>query len=451
MLNKAFRNNGFVISVGNGLGSVLFPCPIAGQFLRNEQSGNGINWSGCGNYGYNDTSLAYYDVYTDGNCGEYLSLTGSWNRPAGDVLYDTGCCQVIWDGSYYYVDDNCNPCGDADTLTGSTRNINVSSIYWDGCSTSGYFDYAYDIETEYHDGYCGTYWLPSGSYSAENGTTIYSYNDCCYVYYDSYNYPYYTVSDNCNPPCPDAGATGNTRNVDEQYIYWDGCGTSGQFTYNYNIEDEYADGMCGTYWMWSNSWSAMNGDIIYDNGCCQVIYSDGSYYVNDNCNEPPPPDYPPAGTVLNYSESPINQSINYSGNDMDGYYLDNQYADVNIGTSWGSEIADGMGGSTFEWGSNYLSDGAIVFTPSIGSIRLLDWYVSDGGGSYSGQLQVGLDVTPWVMSGQGAIPSGTSFLDKFQSGYIIFESNEFWNGDANVKTRVEYQSGGGYITTTITF
>jgi hypothetical protein len=55
------------------------------------------------------------------------------------------------------------------------------------------------------------------------------------------------------------------------------------------------------------------------------------------------------------------------------------------------------------------------------------------------------------MSGQGAIPSGTSFLDKFQSGYIIFESNEFWNGDANVKTRVEYQSGGGYITTTITF
>jgi hypothetical protein len=657
MLNALFRNNGWVISVGKGLGSVLFPCPIAGQFLRNAQSGNGINWSGCGNYGYNDTSLAYYDVYTDGNCGEYSTLTGSWHRPAGDVLYNTGCCQVIWDGSYYYVNDNCNPCGQANTETGNTRVVNVSEIYWEGCNSSGYFSTSYDTEIEYHDGYCGTFWEYFNTVWAEDGATIYNYNNCCYVYYDISDYPYYYVQDNCSgncedpylhdgedhwwydgcnwwytPPCTDAGPTGNVRDVDHQYVYWSGCGNDGQFLITYNTEEEYHDGACGYYWSWVSTWNAMNGDVIYDSGCCQVVYDSvmgynvndncgnpctssgtptgasnliyeytmlwygcgtsgnfvyeneisyeyhdgacgfywdtvrwwaqdggvtviydngccqviynspdnysvfdncteppppcpeastptgntstgsysnlnwdgcgtsgefaysysgnsteyhdgncstywvtdssweansgemiydggcctvtysqyGSYSVNDNCGEPPPPDYPSAGTVLFSSSSPVTQDITVDGYDMEGSFQ-SVFASVNIANTWSNEIADGFGGSTFESGTDYVLDGSTVYDPSIGAIRLLDWYLTDGGGSYSGQLQVGLDVTPWVMSGQGAIPSGTSFLDKFSEGYIIFESNEFWNGDANVKTRVEYQNGGGYITTTITF
>jgi hypothetical protein len=83
---------------------------------------------------------------------------------------------------------------------------------------------------------------------------------------------------------------------------------------------------------------------------------------------------------------------------------------------------------------------------------MLDWTVTDGGGSYSGSVQVGLDVPLWIMSGSAATQNGTtSFLDKFNDGYLLFETNEWFNGDANVKTRVEYQNGGGYITTTITF
>jgi hypothetical protein len=448
MLNALFRKNGWVLSVGKGLVSVLFPCPPANVFLRSQQSANGISWSGCGTYGYSDTSIDNYDFYTDGNCGEYSNLNGTWTRPSPDILYSTDCCQVIYSNGSYHVEDNCTPCGEADTETGNTRAVNISNIYWDGCGTSGYFDYFWELETEYHDGICGTYWLPAGYYYANNGETIYSLDGCCYVYYDANNYPYYTVSDNCNPSCPDAGPTGNTRNVDEQYVYWDGCGTSGQFAYTYNIESEYHDGMCGTYWMWSNSWSATDGDIIYDTGCCQVIYSSGSYYVNDNCGGS---GYPDAGTILSSSSYDVTQDISFDGYDMEGSYQ-SASTNITIGTSWTNEIADGWGGSIWESGTDYVFDGSTVYTPSIGAIRLLDWYVSDGGGSYNGSLQVGIDVTPWVMSGSGAIPSGTqTLIDKFSDGFIIFESNEYWNGDANVKTRVEYQSGGGYITTTITF
>ncbi len=443
MLNALFRNNGWVISAGKGLGSVLFPCPPADVFLRTQQATNGISWSGCGNYGYSDTSIANYNYYTDGNCGEYSTFGGTWNRPDGDVLYSTDCCSVIYSNGSYYVNDNCNPCGEANTLTGNTRYANESFLYWEGCNSSGNFRTSATIESEYNDGYCGTYWEQTGTFTAEDNSQIYNRDGCCYVYYRQY-YNSYEVYDNCG--CPSSGtflrSEGGSNTFD-----WSGCGNSGSFAYSSWNTNYYADGNCGEYATGDSS-EQPSGTVIYDGGCCQVVYNgSGSYSVNDNCGG----GYPPAGTVLNSSSSPLTQSIYYSGNDMDGYYLDNQYASFDIGNSWSEEIADGMGGSYFTGGSNYISDGTTVFTPSIGSVRLLDWYVNDGGGSYSGQLQVGLDVTPWVMSGSGAVQSGTSFLDKFSSGYIIFESNEYWNGDANVKTRVEYQSGGGYITTTITF
>lgn len=532
MLNKAFRNNGFVVSVGNGMGSVLFPCPPANVWLRDYTSQGGISWWGCGNYGWNQTSSATYGYYTDGNCGEYSQLNGTWSLPSGSVLYSTDCCQVVWDGSSYYVNDNCNPCSPSGSSTGNTRNVNEQSIYWAGCNSSGSFVYQHDIESEYNDGNCSTYWMWTGTWHAEDNAEIYNYNNCCYVRYRLSGNTY-DVSDNCNP-CPESGTllrsdsspnmlywsgcgnsgswaystnvtnyyadgncgeysaggvyeqsvgtmiydngcctvtysgsgnysvndncgngcptgpTGNTGSQNGQWFNWYGCGNSGYFTYSYQSGTEYHDGMCGTYWSWG-TWSANNGDMIYDNGCCTVTYNgNGGFNVNDNCN-PPPPDYPSAGTILNSGSSDITQDINYSGYTMDGYE-NSQSTNLLIGSSWYNEIADGMGGSTYESGSNYLNEGLIVFTPNLGVQRILDWYVSDGGGSYNGSLQVGLDVTPWVMSGMGAIPSSsTTFVDKFSSGFIIFESNEFWNGDANVKTRVEYQSGAGYITTTITF
>ena len=532
MLNKAFRNNGFVVSVGNGLGSVLFPCPPAGLFLRQQTNASGVNWSGCGNYGYNDTSSASYAYYTDGNCGEYWTLNGTWSLPSGSVLYDTGCCQVIWDGSSYYVDDNCNPCGDADTLTGNTRSVNISEIYWEGCNSSGYFSVSYDIEEEYHDGNCGTYWLPNGSYQATDGDTIYSYNGCCYVYYDGSNYPYYWVDDDCSA-CPDSGPTSSTRIVDEQTLSWSGCSNSGNYTYAYTVEREYADGMCNTYWSFESSWTAMNGDIIFDNGCCTVTYVDfGQYNVNDNCgngctssgtptgntntsngqwfnwygcgssgsftysyetateyhdgncstywvngtwnaesgdmiydngcctvtyngsggyNEndncnPPPPDYPPAGTILDSGSGDQTAQIVWGS-----AIMQTNYQDVIVGSYSFQTVADGMGGSTYESWSSYLPDGTNLFQEPIGLELNLNWAVDVNGSPASGTIAWGQELGNWTLESGNPSRTSTSLVDIITNGYMIYESDSWWNGDANVKVQVIFQSGGGYITNTITF
>jgi hypothetical protein len=287
MLNKAFRNNGFVVSVGNGMGTSLFPCPAANILLRQQTDASGVNWSGCDNYGYSDTSVATYNYFTDGNCGEYSNLAGTWNRPIGDILYSTDCCQVIWDGSTYYVEDNCNPCGAADTATGETRVSNINEIYWEGCGESGYFSVSYEIESEYHVGDCSTYWLVTEFFYAENGTEIYSKDGCCFVTYDIYDPSSYYVIDDCGAACPEEGPTGNTSLSDVQELFWSGCGTEGYYTYAYNSESEYHDGVCGTYWSYDGTWSATSGETILDNGCCTVNYQEyASYTVNDNCENP---------------------------------------------------------------------------------------------------------------------------------------------------------------------
>ena len=535
MLNKPFRNNGFVVSVGNGMGSVLFPCPPANVFLRNQGSSSGVNWSGCGNYGYNDTSSVSYAYYTDGNCGEYWTLNGTWSLPSGSVLYDTGCCQVIWNGTTYYVDDNCNPCGDANTLTGQTRAVNVNEIYWDGCGSSGWFSVSYELEEEYHDGYCSTYWLPAGSFQADNGTQIYSRDDCCFVIYDS-NYPSsYYVTDDCSPPCPDAGATSNTRIVNEQSLYWNACGTEGNYIYAYTVEREYADGMCSTYWSFESSWTAMNndeiynngccsvnyvdfgqytvndncggggctssgtptgntssqngqwfnwygcgnsgdytysyesgteyhdgmcgtywswgtwsansGDMIYDNGCCTVTYNgSGGYNVNDNCSEPPPPDYPPAGTILDSGSGDQTAQIEWGS-----AIMQTNYQDVTVGTSSWQTVADGMGGSTYEsWGS-YFPDGTGLFQEPIGLELNLNWAVDVNGSTASGMIAWGQELGNWTLESGNPSRTSTSLVDILTDGYMIYESDSWWNGDANVKVQVIFQSGGAYLTNTITF
>jgi hypothetical protein len=540
MLNKPFRNNGFVVSVGNGLGTSLFPCPVAGIWLRDGAVASGVNWSGCGNYGYSDTSIANYNYFTDGSCGEYAELNGTWSRPAGDVLYDNGCCQVIWDGSSYYVEDNCNPCGESGTLTGQTRHVNVNQIYWDGCGTNGYFDYSYELEEEYHDGMCGTYWVPVGSYQAQHGDLIYSYNDCCYVYYDEYSYPYYYVNDNCGepPPCPDAGtSTGNTITTNHQTLYWTGCGTDGYFTYAYNIEEEYHDGMCGTYWTWASSWVAETGYTIYSNECCSVSYQDfGNYYVEDNCGEPPPP-CPDAGTLLRFEEN-TNQNFDWSGCGSSGNFVyqregnyffadgycgeysspitidegypnniydsgccqvvyegygnwnvyDNcgggggggdyppagtllnsssgdqtaeitwgeligqtNYQTVTVGSYWSNEYADGSGGSYYEGSTDYFADGTNLFTEPYGLEVSLNWAVDVNGTTESGSFVWGNEIGNWTLQSGTPSRTSTSLVDIITDGYMIYESDSWWNGDANVKVQVIFQSGGGYITNTITF
>ena len=450
MLNKAFRNNGFVVSVGNGLGSVLFPCPPAGLFLRPQVNENGVSWWGCGNYGWNVYDSVSYNIFTDGNCGEYSVMTASYHAPTGHVFYDTGCCQVHYDGgTSYYIVDNCNPpCPPAGTPTGVTQQINPQYLSWTGCDSNGSFLYRADIETQYHDGSCSYYWMTTGFWNADDMAEIYNKMNCCYVRYRSANNSY-EVADNCG--CPESGTLIRSESSNND-LNWSGCGNSGTWTYSTNTTNYYADGFCGEYSA-GGVFEQPSGTVILDTGCCQVYYTgSGNYSVTDNCNPPPPPppEYPSAGTILSSSSSDITTNIMASGNDIAGGYHETFHT-VSLGTAYSTEYADGNGGSYWSGGNNYLSDGTTLLTGEYGLVVDLSWAVTDGGGSYSGSLPVALNVPTWVMSGGSATTGPTSFIDKLSEGYIIFETNEWWNGDANVKTRVEYQNGGGYITTTITF
>ena len=532
MLNKLFRNNSIVVSLGKGFGCSFFPCSPANVFLRTDTTELGVAWSGCGNYGWNVYNSVVNNAFTDGNCGEYLVHVSTYQAPAGHIFYNTGCCQVHYDGgTSYYIVDNCNPPCPPMGPTGSTRTVNPSSFQWTGCSESGTFDYAGDIEDEWHDGSCGYYWQQNGTWTASDGQIIFQNgaNNCCTVVYTSYNNSYqvndsccaesgteirtetsdstlnwsscdnsgtwvyntattvyyadgncgeysagsnyeqpvgtviydngccqvyyqgsagYGVTDNCGPPNPPSGeATGNTGTQNAQTFNWTGCGTSGSADYYYENTTEYHDGMGGTYWSMGSSWTASFGDSIYDGGCCVVNHNGtGGYYENDTCA---PPDYPDAGTELGSGSSDLTSNISAEGNDIDGTFHSENIS-VSIGTYDWIDYADGTGGSYTTSGNNYNADGTI-YTYSYGLVVNLSWAVTDGGGSYTGITPVALNVPTWVLS-SGVVSSGpTSFIDKLSEGYIIFETNDWWNGEANVKTRVEYQNGGGYITTTITF
>lgn len=438
MLNKAFRNNGFVVSVGNGLGTSLFPCPAANIFLRQQTDASGVNWSGCGNYGYSDTSVATYNYFTDGNCGEYWTLAGTWNRPSGDILYSTDCCQVIWNGSTYYVNDNCNPCGEANTPTGQTRQVNQSQIQWFGCGSDGWFTYSADIESEYHDGTCGTYWMLTGTFTADDWAVIYSYNDCCYVYYRQMGNTY-EIYDGCG--CPSSGTLLRSESSDTT-LYWSGCGSSGDWAYSTSTTNYYADGNCGEYSA-GGVYEQPVGTMIYDNGCCTVTYAGSGYYsVNDNCGS----SYPPAGEILNSGSDPIQSQLTWGQN-----LGQNNYEWVTVGNNWWQEVADGAGGSYYYSVSNYLEDGTNVFTEPYGISVDLNWYADVNGTTASGTITYANEVGNWTLNSGEPSRTSTSIVDILTDGYIIYESDSWWNGDANVKVQITFQSGGGYITNTITF
>lgn len=444
MLNKLFRNNGFVVSVGNGIGSSLFPCPPANVFLRTNTNELGVDWSGCGNYGWNVYSSVVNDAFTDGNCGEYLVLVSTYQAPTGHIFYDTGCCQIHYDGgTSYYIVDNCNPPCPPVGPTGSSRMVNPSSFYWTGCGEVGTFDYAGDIEEEYFDGSCGYFWIFNGTWEAENGHLIYQngVNNCCTVVYTSYNNSY-QVNNNC---CAASGTLIRSESSNND-LSWYGCGNSGTWVYSTNIVNYYADGNCGEY----SAGVVVEqdvGSVISDNGCCQVSYSgSGQYSVNDNCGG----GYPNAGTVLNSGSSDLTSNISANGNDIDGTFHSDTVT-VNIGTDDWTEYADGTGGSYTISSTSYVPEMSVLYTYQYGLVLDLSWAVTDGGGSYSGTQSYGVNAPTWIWADSIVQSGPPSFIDKLSSGYIIFETDQWWNGDANVKTRVEYQNGGGYITTTITF
>ncbi len=324
-----------------------------------------------------------------------------------------------------------------------TQQTNPQYLSWTGCDSSGSFLYRADIETQYHDGNCSFYWMNTGTWNADDMAEIYNKANCCYVRYRSSNISY-EIEDNCG--CPSTGTYLRSDSFDSTFN-WSGCGdNSGIWTYSTTTVAYYADGACGEY-ATGGTTEQPTGTVIYNTDCCQVYYTgSGNYGVTDNCG----PTYPDAGTELSSGSSDLTANISADGNDIDGTsHSDN--ITVNIGTDNWTEYADGTGGSYITSSTSYVPEMSVLYAYQYGLVLDLSWAVTDGGGSYSGTQAYGVNAPTWIWA-DGIVQSGpTSFIDKLSEGYIIFETNQWFNGDANVKTRVEYQNGGGYITTTITF
>lgn len=158
----------------------------------------------------------------------------------------------------------------------------------------------------------------------------------------------------------------NTQN----YTYWDGCGSTGDFgPTSYSYYYLYADGTGGTYsdGGGGNYDPPAAGAIIYqsgESGCCTVYYDgNNGYYISDTCG----PSCPPYGTWLSDGCNAT------SGYDASGSYFDGAW-------SYGSFYADG------ECGSYFVESGADIngcYYPAgwkfdySDSSESLHWTVSD--------------------------------------------------------------------------
>ena len=144
-----------------------------------------------------------------------------------------------------------------------TATSNSVTIYWEGCSTTGYF---YDAGIQYYsemaDGSGGVITSNSISWNYPNGYYIYDNGTDCRIVLDTQMYPYYYV-DNYSTTCPSYGAKIGTP-------YW----VDGEFAGLYQL---YADGMCGTY---EGSWDGQPPYPAYGVQIDVPTYSFGVYDAN---------------------------------------------------------------------------------------------------------------------------------------------------------------------------
>ena len=129
-----------------------------------------------------------------------------------------------------------------------------------------YYDYngtlfngMFTLWEQFADGAGGSYWTNFGNNTSDN---YYPATACWYPLY------FYT-----------------NNTYTQSTVYWEACGSSGDFAYGYSWGYQYwnGDGHSTTEGG-SGDYGYSYGYLIYDSGCCQVYYDgSGGYYVSDNC------------------------------------------------------------------------------------------------------------------------------------------------------------------------
>lgn len=214
-------------------------------YFSNGTDQVGFDWSACGSSGRFDYGQNSYYSYSNGdgtttNSGGY----SSYGYSSGHQIYDSGCCQVYFDGSSgYYTSDSCGGgCPDYGQYIGdgcvNTSGYDASGAWWNSAWIHASF---------FADGSCGMY--------ASNEQT--NYSGC---YYPPGYWLDYSSSQNSN----------------NWYVY-DSCSNlvaNGSYVWSSSSSGNIADGNGGYYFTGGSSY-ASSGDVFttgYYTDC------DGSYY-----------------------------------------------------------------------------------------------------------------------------------------------------------------------------
>lgn len=236
-------------------------CWLPQYFYYENNSGTySFDWSACGQSGNFAYGSYYTYAYSNGDGTTSSGGSGGNWYGSGYTIYDSGCCQVYFDGnSGYYVSDNCGGgCPSQGTYLSSgcgyTSGYDQSGQYWQGYWQYGDF---------YADGSCGQNFSPNGDPNS---------NGC---WYPSGYWLEYSSS--------------------QQSLHWyvyDSCQNTvaeGDFTYYTSFGGTRADGSGGVY-ADGGSWSASEGQTIatgsyYDcdgNSYNYEVYSNGGSGYNVN-------------------------------------------------------------------------------------------------------------------------------------------------------------------------
>lgn len=225
----------------------------------NTFSGQNFAWGGCGQTGSFEYGATNNYGYWNGDGTETNSgYSYMYGYPSGYLIYDSGCCQVYYDGSYgYYVSDNCG--GGCPTAGSYDHSGCVAS---DGPDASGTWQSGAWIYADFYtDGFCGYY-------QANQQTNT---NGCYYPYGYWLSY--------------------SGSGADLNWNVYDSCSnwiSGGSYTYSTSSGGDMADGSGGSFPNWYG-WSANYGDLIASGSytdCDSNYYNynvrydgSGGYYV----------------------------------------------------------------------------------------------------------------------------------------------------------------------------
>lgn len=212
-------------------------CWLPEYFYTASESGTmNFNWFACGNSGNFEYGTFSNQTYANGDGTFTTNNSTNYWYSSGYAIYDSGCCQVFYDGgSGYYYSDNCGGGGGGGDCQSYGTSLGTTCLSTTGYDASGqYWSGVWTYAEIFADGNCGTY------YSNQADNT----NGCYYPagYWITY----------------EAVPTSLT------YYVVDSCGngiTSGDFVYYIYASGERANGD-GSSNINSTSWSAETGTQI---------------------------------------------------------------------------------------------------------------------------------------------------------------------------------------------